>query len=353
MYNIVRFQDLVAAGVNSTSIREARDCCLLKICRGVYSVIRECGDSRHAPIAVFATDREWTRYHEQGLHRDRSHRRQYLEHLARLRVVHYPHYRDEDVIWGVSAARVHKINLFGAPDDTVTVSHPRANSRSRELVRSRRALAIEDRTSINHLSVTTASRTAIDLVRMLGPAAGFVALEQVLRRHLFGPDEEAIFRHGYPRDALTRVPQAVDELFGPVIGRLATGRIQARLLISASSPLSESYAESRASLNLHQLGLRDFTQQVDVFDGHRLLTRLDFLHERTGVALYVDGTQKYVDAGFDRMNKESHQHNRLLAMGYKVVRFKFNEVLNLVSFAAKLFAQAPELRSICGKKLVV
>lgn len=307
----------------------------------------------HSPIAVFATDREWTRYHERGLHRDRSHRRRYIEHLARLRVLHYPHYRDEDVIWGVSAARVHKINLFGATDATVTVSHPRANSSSCELIRSRRVLAIQDKVSIDNLTVTTAARTAVDLVRILGPAAGFVALEQVLRKHLFGLDEEVIFRHGYPRDALTRVPQAVDELFVPVMDRMATGKIQAQRLTSAISPLSESYAESRASLNLHQLGLRDFTQQVEVFDDHRLLTRLDFLHEGTDVALYVDGTQKYVDAGFDRMNKESHQHNRLLAMGYKVVRFKFNEVLNLASFGAKLFAQAPELRRICDKKLVV
>nr|WP_245162137.1 DUF559 domain-containing protein [Brevibacterium marinum] len=134
---------------------------------------------------------------------------------------------------------------------------------------------------------------------------------------------------------------------------MVTGSAQARILTSAISPFSESYAESRASLNLHQLGLRDFSQQIDVFDGHRLLTRLDFLHRQTNVVLYVDGTQKYVDAGFDRMNKESHQHNRLLAMGYKVVRFKFNEVLSLPSFARKLFAQAPELRRFCGKKLAI
>ena len=353
MYNIVCYDDLVAAGVNTTMIRHAKNCCLVKICRGVYSVVRQCKDPKHTAIAVFGTDREWMRYHEQGLHKEKSHRRRYLDHLARLRTLHYPHYRNDDVIWGVSAARVHKIKLFDVTDGTVTVSHPTASSTSRELIRSRRTLAAADRQIVDGLAVTTTARTAVDLVRILGPASGFVALEQVLREHMFGSDEESIFSFGYPRDALTRVPDAVDELFTPVIGRLATGKVQARTLVSAISPFSESYAESRASLNLHQLGLRDFSQQVDIFDGNRLLTRLDFLHRAANVVLYVDGTQKYVDAGYDRMNKESHQHNRLLAMGYKVVRFKFNEVLSLGAFAKKLFGQAPELRGFCSNKLVV
>lgn len=353
MYNIVCYDDLAAAGVNTTLIRRAKNCCLVKICRGVYSVVRDCTNPSHAAIAAFGTDREWMRYHEQGLHKERSQRRRYLDHLARLRVLHYPHYRDDDVIWGVSAARLHKIRLFDVPDGPVTVSHPKANSSSREVIRSRRNLAAADRQTVEGLAVTAAPRTAMDLARVLGPACGFVALEQVLREHMFGADEESIFSYGYPRHALTRVPEAVDELFTPTIERLVTGSVQARILASAISPFSESYAESRASLNLHQLGLRDFSQQIDVFDGHRLLTRLDFLHRRTNVVLYVDGTQKYVDAGFDRMNKESHQHNRLLAMGYKVVRFKFNEVLSLPSFAHKLFGQAPELRGFCGKKLAV
>lgn len=353
MYNIVCYDDLAAAGVNTTLIRRAKNCCLVKICRGVYSVVRQCKDPKHSAIAVFGTDREWMRYHEQGLHKEKSHRRRYLDHLARLRTLHYPHYRNDDVIWGVSAARLHKIKLFDVTDGPVTVSHPKANSSSRELIRSRRTLVAADRQIVDGLAVTTVARTAVDLIRILGPASGFVALEQVLREHMFGSDEESVFSFGYPRDALTRVPEAVDELFAATIGRLATGKIQARTLISAIRPYSESYAESRASLNLHQLGLRDFSQQIDIFDGHRLLTRLDFLHRATKVVLYVDGTQKYVDAGFDRMNKESHQHNRLLAMGYKVVRFRFNELLSLGAFANKLFGQAPELRGFCGNKLVV
>ena len=57
--------------------------------------------------------------------------------------------------------------------------------------------------------------------------------------------------------------------------------------------------------------------------------------------------------GFDVMNKESRQHNRLLAMGYKVVRFKFNEVLEAKKFGQKLFQQVPELKSRCRDRLIL
>src|SRR5699024_12804559 len=105
-----------------------------------------------------------------------------------------------------------------------------------------------------------------------------------------------------------------------------------------------------------QLGLHRFVQPDTVFDGRQQLTRLGFLLKGPSrpdsadgdgrlpaargpgargeprVARYVDGTQKYADGGFDTMNKESRQHNRLLAMGYKVIRFKFNEVMSLFTF---------------------
>ena len=83
-----------------------------------------------------------------------------------------------------------------------------------------------------------------------------------------------------------------------------------------------------------------------------MLTRLDFLLRDDRVAIYVDGTQKYVDGGFDVMSKESRQQNRLLSMGYRVVRFTFNEVLEPKSFGQKLFRQVPDLRSRCRDRLV-
>jgi very-short-patch-repair endonuclease len=342
--NVVCYPDLRMAGASNSEIRAALGCCLLKLSRGVYSVIRRCHVRSHQCFQDFAADVAWLEYHEEGRHQDRAQVRRYGEHLKYLKVIHYPHYRTGDIVSGLSAARLHNIGTFNEPKQPVSVFHPVSSTSSSELIRRRKVIAEDDTCVIEGLRVTTAARTALDLRNELGSAAGFAAMEQVLRRHLLGSDEEAIFKRGYSPRLLDEVPGAVEELFRSPISRLSIGRKVASTLTGLLSPLSESYAESRASLNLHLLGLHEFTQQFNIGDDGRLLTKLDFLLPEDRVALYVDGTQKYVDGGFDTMNKESRQHNRLLAMGFKVVRFKFNEVLEPTKFGQKLFHQAPELR---------
>ncbi|WP_209323562.1 hypothetical protein [Brevibacterium renqingii] len=401
MFNIVYYQDLRAAGAASALVRESLECCLLKLGRGVYSVIRRCVNERHLLFAQFIDNDEWIRYHEgqdqreqQG--RDPALEARYREHLNRLRILSYPSYRSGDAVWGISAAYLHRIRMFDVPRGPISVIHPRDSSRTAEIERRRRPTC-DDVEMHEGVVMTTPARTAVDLISILGPAAGFAAMEQVLRRHLLGDDEELIFRLGYPPQLMDDVPGAVEKLFAGPISRMTRGSVRAKKLAKLVSPLSESYAESRTSLLLHQLGLHEFVQQVTVFDGGRKLTRLDFLLDgplkpdstdgagsfrdpadgarsfpdsadaagsfpagrgaaaraKPRVALYVDGTQKYADGGFDTMNKESRQHNRLLAMGYKVIRFKFNEVMSLFTFKQKLFSQAPELKQLCDRHLLL
>lgn len=351
--NIVYFQDLRNVGVSTTEIRGALDCCLKRLSRGVYSVIRRCDVRAHRRFSAFATDVPWLEQHAAGLSSEPAHARRYEEHLKHLRIVHYPHFRPDDIICGVSAARLHRIGMFNEPDTSVSVFHPAASTRTSELVRRRRLIAEEDICTVEGLRVTTPARTVLDLRSELGNAAGFAAMEQVLRRHMLGDDEDRIFKLGYPPHLLDDVPQAQIDLFLSPIRRLAKGKMIASRLARLASPLSESYAESQAAFNLHLLGLHDFAQQVDIIDRGRRLTRLDFLFREDRIALYVDGTQKYVDGGFDVMSKESRQHNRLLAMGYKVVRFNFSEVHSPKLFSEKLFHQAPELRSRCRNRLIL
>jgi hypothetical protein len=381
MFNIAYYQDLRAAGASSALIRESLECCLLKLGRGVYSVIRRCVNARHLMYAQFIDDDEWIRYHEEQAERGQQARdpalqARYREHLNRLRILSYPSYRSGDAVWGISAAYLHRIRMFDVPRGPITVINPRDSSRTAEIERRRRPTC-DDVEMHEGAVTTTAARTAVDLISLLGPAAGFAAMEQVLRRHLLGDDEDLIFRLGYPPQLMDDVPGAVDELFAGPLSRMTRGSVRAKKLVKLVSPLSESYAESRTSLLLHQLGLHEFVQQVTVFDGRKQLTRLDFLLKGPSrldsadgdgslpaargpgargeprVALYVDGTQKYADGGFDTMNKESRQHNRLLAMGYKVIRFKFNEVMSLFTFRQKLFSQAPELKQLCDRHLLL
>ena len=350
--NVVHFKDLRNAGASTADIRSALGCCLLKVSRGVYSVVSRCEVRAHRYFSPFATDSAWMTYHEEQRDKERSQRRRYEANLKRLQVLHYPHYRAEDTVFGVSAARLHRIGMFDEPDEPVSVFHPVSSTKSPELIRRRRTISAEDVCHVEGLRVTSPARTALDLRAELGSAAAFAAMEQVIRWHLLGNDEDLIFRLGYSSHLLDEVPGAVADLFGAPIARLTRGGKVSARLVALASPLSESYAESRAAFNLHLLGLHDFVQRVNIADDGRLLTRLDFLLREDKVALYVDGTQKYVDGGFDVMNKESRQHNRLLAMGYKVLRFKFHEVLNPKTFGQKLFFQAPELRRRCGQPLV-
>ncbi|WP_210603005.1 hypothetical protein [Brevibacterium oceani] len=351
--NVVYFQDLRIAGATNSDISNALKCCLMKLSRGVYSVIRRCETRAHRRFQDFADDIAWLNYHETGRHQDREQARSYQDHLKILRIRHYPHYRPGDIVCGISAARLHKLGMFNEPEQAVSVFHPVSSTSSSELIRRRRPISDDDVCLVDGLRVTSAARTALDLRAELGAGACFAAMEQTLRRHMVGDDEDEIFRIGYAPFLMDDVPEAVEEVFSSPISRLSRGRKIASALATYVSPLSESYAESRASLSLHLLGLHEFIQQVEIRDGGRLLTRLDFLFREDRVAIYVDGTQKYVDGGFDVMNKESRQHNRLLAMGYKVVRFKFNEVLEAKKFGQKLFQQVPELKSRCRERLIL
>src|SRR5699024_12026382 len=108
------YQDLRAAGASSALIRESLECCLLKLGRGVYSVIRRCVNARHLMYAQFIDDDERIRYHEEQAERGQQARdpalqARYREHLNRLRNLSYHSYR----IWheglGISAGNLHRI----------------------------------------------------------------------------------------------------------------------------------------------------------------------------------------------------------------------------------------------------
>lgn len=54
--NVVYYQDLRIAGLTNSDISTALRCCLLKLSRGVYSVIRRCETRAHSRFQDFAED---------------------------------------------------------------------------------------------------------------------------------------------------------------------------------------------------------------------------------------------------------------------------------------------------------
>lgn len=349
MYNIVFYRELAAAGVSTRTIRQAQNCCLLKLCDGVYTIFLNCGRHAHRRIAELIEDTNWTDRHAETSRRELLDDYDYLDLLRVLRIRNYQHYRKDDTVWATSAAMLHGIPLLRRDSGPISVTHPTSSSRSREITRSAREMPEADRCRTELLGVTTAKRTALDLIPVLGQQAGFAAMEHVLRATMFARPDAPDPRRGYPPEFIRLARQELVDNWFPAIARLRTGQSSARLMAEVASPLSESIGESYCSFNLHSLKLVGFEQQVRIFDEFGFISRNDFRNRQNMTILEVDGYSKYVKAGPERMKTESDQHNRLLALGYRIVRFRFKELLNLTVFSTKLFAQAPDLRNCIAR----
>ncbi|MCD1287072.1 MULTISPECIES: hypothetical protein [unclassified Brevibacterium] len=346
MYNVVRTSELRSHGSNSRLISHAIGCCLLKLTYGMYSIIRRCGRSEHRPIAALISDEAWIAMVREET--DKSGRRSYrlLDTIEKLRVASYPHYWPDDVVWGSSAAFIHELPLYRPPRGRVRIANPSRRGASRDITRTTRPIPEEDVVRIGKMALTSPIRTGFDLVGQLGEAEGFAALESCLRLRVFGSAKAAdhAARVGYAPDTARLAQGVVEQDFAPVLDRLTKGRKRAAHLASIIGPFSESYAESRCSYNLRLLKLTGFEQQVDIVDAGRTIARVDFLHRETKTIVMVDGVTKYADNGFPLMQKEALQTNRLIAMGYRIVRLTFADATRLEDCATRLFGQVPQLR---------
>ena len=173
MNNTVYREELAAAGISSATINSALTCCLLRLCRGVYSVIRDCRVRSHRSIAAFIEDSEWIEFHAGRTQADLRSDFDYQAQLRALRIRSYRWYRPDDVITGTSAAVLHGIPLYRDESKAISVRHPNSNSRSSEIVRVRCVVPAEDQVRIGHLVVTSAVRTSADLIRRLGQSDAF------------------------------------------------------------------------------------------------------------------------------------------------------------------------------------
>ncbi|WP_166973285.1 hypothetical protein [Brevibacterium atlanticum] len=342
-YNVVDYQTLRSMGMSHDVIADAVDCCMLKLTRGNYSIVSACSKRKHQSASVLITDEDWTEYFRTTTPRDRANDFRFREHLARLSIVHYRHFRSDDVLSGVSAALVHDLPLFSQDLLPITVVHPSACSASVEIIRRRRRFSADDLCIVHGLRCFTHVKTGLDLIAELSPADGMAALEGGLRAQVERETGNRTLGMKDPRRMHSIGREIVERDFVPAAHRLSRGKVRALSILSVISPLSENYAESRTSFALHQLGLHDFTQQWNVGLDGSILARLDFLHVPTKTVLAFDGDQKYADAGAARLKHEGRQQNELMNMGFRIVHMNFSDVLNLKRFGTKLFGQAPQL----------
>lgn len=344
MKNTIYREELSAAGISSKTIMGALDCCLIRLCRGVYSVIRECQVKDHSRIAAFIRDADWISFHVDKSPSDLKRDFRYQTQLRALRIQSYRWYRPEDVIVGKSAAVLHGIPLYKDASKAITVRHPRSNSHTEEIIRVRREVPTEDQVRFGHLAATSAIRTALDLIRISGQREAFAALEWVLRQTTAAQFPGFNPKFGYTEKFQTEARRIIETAFYPAVARMRSGQVTAQRMVDAIGPFSESPAESHCRFNLIALHLTGFEQQIEVRDSRGFIARVDFLNEQTRTILAVDGSEKYALVGPSLIRKEGEQHNRLLSLGYKVIHLSFDEVLSLSDFRDKIFRQAPELK---------
>lgn len=346
MYNIALQREILSAGFTTKTLREALECCLTKLGRGVYSVTARCQIGAHRRLAHHINDEEWTEYHLNTSPDERKADYHYQDRLFRARVLNYPRYRERDVISGVSAAALHEIPMFDiSADHPVTVHHPTSNSHTSEVKRHHSLIPPEDTVRMGDLTVASPARAAFDVLGELGKQGRFAALESALRTAIVGKSNTRWLKRGYSEefDEAGRIKVRLE--FAPVADRLVRGSLAAHRMLAVINPRSESLAESYCSTNLHLLGIASgFKQQIKIFDERGYVQRVDFIDENAMVIIEVDGIAKAITGGSAQVSHQSYQHNRLLALGYTVIRFRFADLLSLSEFSKKLYEQAPQLR---------
>ncbi len=204
-----------------------------------------------------------------------------------------------------TAARLHGLDIRPRSEIIwLTVPHERRTRRLDGVfyMRSRRLEAVM--TSSSGHPVTTIARTLIDLVDVVPPerltAAAFDALRE--RRVTL--------------QAIMRTAQI-----------LATrhSRPAVRRLIEALHPDFDSGAEADADALFRHHGLYFDRQHRVIADG-RVIARFDFADPQLRLGIEIDGAAYHASA--EAQQRDRRRDQRLMVLGWKVVRFTAMEVLN-------------------------
>ncbi|GAA4917026.1 Transcriptional regulator, AbiEi antitoxin, Type IV TA system [Stackebrandtia albiflava] len=215
------------------------------------------------------------------------------------------------------------------------VAHLRAPTDHIQLVRSRRgqgrrdpadaiirqaAMWPEHRSSVHGLPLTTVARTVLDIARLRGVRAGVVAMDSALQHGLCTP-----------RD----IARTVEHMAGwPFVRR-------ARYVAGISDGRSESPLESLSRLCFLRFGVpRPRIQVDDLVSG----VRVDFFWEAAGVVGEADGEEKYLRDPSEFV-REKQREQRLVASGFSVVRWGWDECFRTPAALAKRVNEAITART--------
>ena len=195
--------------------------------------------------------------------------------------------------------------LDGIAPGAVELSVPRDMTYRRHVLHRVRDLAEVDLTTVDGIPVTTLARTLVDL--------GGVVDDLVLERAL-----ESALRAGL---SLRRLVWRLDALGGR--GRPGAAALRRVLDQRRGTVPTESELETRFVQLVRDAGLPDPERQYEVRDGSGLVARIDFAYPTRRLAIELDGFGPHAD----RFQRDRTRQNRLVLLGWTVLRFTWADVI--------------------------
>ncbi|MGV9680765.1 hypothetical protein ACWDSJ_36310 [Nocardia sp. NPDC003482] len=223
-----------------------------------------------------------------------------------------PDLTDEAVLSHQSAAVIYGAPVWGALLDRVCVTRNRRNGGRIKPHLKVHCAPLGGVAELHGMLLTTPARTVVDVARTVPFEAAVVIADALAREFGITPTDLAI------------------ELEA---ARYRRGVGLARRVAAFLDPHSESVGESRSRVMLRRLGFPAPSTQGEVYSEEgRLLGRVDFYYDGTGVVGEFDGRVKYgrllrpdQDPG-DAVFVEKKREDALRANGYRVVRWTWDEL---------------------------
>jgi len=200
-----------------------------------------------------------------------------------------------------TAGWLHGLDLEPCQPAQATVPPGHSLSARAEVSVRRGALPAADVVELGGLPATAPLRTLFDLARRLPLADALVAVDMALHRALVELDGLGTYvaAHG-----------------------TAHGVAQARRVLELAEPLAESPMETRLRLLLVEAGLPRPAAQVALTDERgSFVGRVDLYYPERRLAVEYDGGTHRQSLGAD-----NRRQNRLLASGYRLLRFSAGDV---------------------------
>lgn len=206
------------------------------------------------------------------------------------------------VLSHTTAAALWGLDLMAPAGTHVTV--PRNHSRSRVAGVSvhRADLPPDAVTERAGLPASSPLRTVLDCLRLLPRSHAVVLADSALRAGLVAVDD---------------LRAAAAEAAGP-------GSARVRRAVALTDPLSGSALETLLRLVLVDGGIR-LRSQVVMRDRHGVIGRVDFLLLDAPVVVEADGFAYHADR--DAYRTDRRRTNALVAAGYRVLRFSWEDVV--------------------------